>query len=178
MGVSPCIKGEIAAPVQRSLPLEAPAKAGSGVDCEPTTPQLRDYEPDERMKPVRRKKLSPPFCFFRRFSSLRASESDFAYIKRKTSESSSKVSQKWLRGWDLNPRPSGYEPDELPGCSTPRFEEVIKVSESSVLTIGKCKNRQKSFRTGKLPPCYPLSTLYFPGPTKRRVKKRIARLRA
>jgi hypothetical protein len=23
----------------------------------------------------------------------------------------------------LNPRPSGYEPDELPGCSTPRFFE-------------------------------------------------------
>jgi hypothetical protein len=27
---------------------------------------------------------------------------------------------KWLRGLDLNQRPSGYEPDELPGCSTPR----------------------------------------------------------
>src|SRR5579883_1883636 len=25
-----------------------------------------------------------------------------------------------LRGQDLNLRPSGYEPDELPGCSTPR----------------------------------------------------------
>src|SRR5208283_4025178 len=25
----------------------------------------------------------------------------------------------WLRGRDLNPRPSGYEPDELPDCSTP-----------------------------------------------------------
>ena len=25
-----------------------------------------------------------------------------------------------LRGLDLNQRPSGYEPDELPGCSTPR----------------------------------------------------------
>ncbi len=28
--------------------------------------------------------------------------------------------QNWLRGPDLNRRPSGYEPDELPGCSTPR----------------------------------------------------------
>ena len=26
---------------------------------------------------------------------------------------------RWLRGPDLNRRPSGYEPDELPGCSTP-----------------------------------------------------------
>ncbi|CRH35251.1 hypothetical protein BN1184_BN_00800 [Pantoea ananatis] len=25
-----------------------------------------------------------------------------------------------MRGPDLNRRPSGYEPDELPGCSTPR----------------------------------------------------------
>ncbi len=28
--------------------------------------------------------------------------------------------QIWLRGRDLNPRPLGYEPNELPGCSTPR----------------------------------------------------------
>src|SRR5437016_566312 len=29
-------------------------------------------------------------------------------------------SEGWLRGRDLNPRPLGYEPNELPDCSTPR----------------------------------------------------------
>ena len=28
----------------------------------------------------------------------------------------------WLRGLDLNQGPSGYEPDELPDCSTPRLK--------------------------------------------------------
>ena len=31
-------------------------------------------------------------------------------------------SAKWLRGLDLNQRPLGYEPNELPGCSTPQIE--------------------------------------------------------
>ena len=36
----------------------------------------------------------------------------------------------WLRERDLNPRPSGYEPDELPDCSIPRpIEKADQRSE-------------------------------------------------
>src|SRR5918911_3427475 len=32
----------------------------------------------------------------------------------------SRFAELWLRGVDLNHRPLGYEPNELPDCSTPR----------------------------------------------------------
>ena len=31
----------------------------------------------------------------------------------------------WLRGVDLNHRPLGYEPNELPDCSTPQFDHTV-----------------------------------------------------
>ena len=39
----------------------------------------------------------------------------------------------WLRGRDLNPRPLGYEPNELPDCSTPRHSRKPNGSIAAAL---------------------------------------------
>ena len=70
---------------------------------------------------------------------------------------------RWWRGWDLNPRPSGYEPDELPDCSTPllcssrfrglsssrnitiRMDRHINALASEVASIESGENSDRSF---------------------------------
>src|SRR5947207_6084922 len=60
----------------------------------------------------------------------------------------------WLRGRDLNPRPSGYEPDELPGCSTPHFENSFDVDpaqiEKRVFIRKPSRERQSCLRSPSL----------------------------
>ncbi|GBH08663.1 Nucleotidyltransferase/DNA polymerase involved in DNA repair [Pseudomonas syringae pv. actinidiae] len=41
----------------------------------------------------------------------------------------------WLREPDLNRRPSGYEPDELPDCSIPRLCGGILQPNAKVSTL-------------------------------------------
>ncbi len=43
---------------------------------------------------------------------------------RKAAYAGAPLSGHWLRGVDLNHRPLGYEPNELPDCSTPQSEYI------------------------------------------------------
>ncbi len=79
------------------------------------------------------------------------------------------LSIKWLRGPDLNRRPSGYEPDELPNCSTPRpigdYYIVASHSFSSTATL-LSKDFKMVPRAGLEPAClyrhYPLKIACLP----------------
>jgi hypothetical protein len=46
---------------------------------------------------------------------------------------------KWLRGVDLNHRPLGYEPNELPDCSTPRIDHNNRDMERQTKASGRAR---------------------------------------
>src|SRR5438477_11815020 len=53
-------------------------------------------------------------------------------LNKKPSEGFRRVSN-WVQGLDLNQRPSGYEPDELPGCST--LQRRARNVRSTIFTV-------------------------------------------
>ena len=64
-----------------------------------------------------------------------------------------RVFNNWLRGPDLNRRPSGYEPDELPGCSTPRHRTAFTSSNFNWLRGPDLNRRPSGYEPDELPSC-------------------------
>jgi hypothetical protein len=65
----------------------------------------------------------------------------------------------WLRGRDLNPRPLGYEPNELPDCSTPRqcYKNVVGLGRFELPTsrLSGVRSNQLSYRPVSLLSAFP-----------------------
>ena len=68
--------------------------------------------------------LIPDSCGFREETGVdlrKSPDGDRATFARQATNRG----EKWLRGRDLNPGPQGYEPCELPDCSTPRQVKIV-----------------------------------------------------
>ena len=66
---------------------------------------------------------------------------------------------KWLREPDLNRRPSGYEPDELPGCSIPRSKGWAKYHSLALVQAVFKLHRKLGLRIINIKPCFLICSL-------------------
>ena len=56
----------------------------------------------------------------------------------------------WLRGVDLNHRPLGYEPNELPDCSTPQSYRNVTASSGQILVALLSRQSRNVTLSGKV----------------------------
>lgn len=49
-------------------------------------------------------------------------------------------------GWDSNPRPPGYEPGELPSCSTPHGRAFFRIRRTAATCCPPAEKRMAGFR--------------------------------
>ena len=86
-----------------------------GEGFEPPNPKERIYSPP---------RLASSLPFLNYIKLWRETESNRRHMELQSialpTELPSQLTYKVLREQDLNLRPSGYEPDELPNCSIPR----------------------------------------------------------
>ena len=87
-----------------------------GEGFEPPNPKERIYSPP---------RLASSLPFLNYIKLWRETESNRRHMELQSialpTELPSQLTYKVLREQDLNLRPSGYEPDELPNCSIPRY---------------------------------------------------------
>src|SRR5215813_7207162 len=57
------------------------------------------------------------------------------------------IEKVWLRGVDLNHRPLGYEPNELPDCSTPQHYRNVHIASGQTFNAKKTFNLSRSAAT-------------------------------
>ena len=76
----------------------------------------------------------------------------FKYKERNINfdDNKSKLMFPVVAGQDLNLRPSGYEPDELPNCSTPRYGVLLLSLFSLIIIIQPIEKARGIFRFFKI----------------------------
>src|SRR5436853_2148147 len=113
----------------------------------PTEPFMRAHS--FRIPACNKTGIRPTGRADQNFPGTRLRRSFFCHEKQETRllpKANSVRARIWLRGRDLNSRPSGYEPDELPGCSTPRVQNSFDVdtaqTEKTSLDLKATRKRQ------------------------------------
>ena len=112
-------------------------------------PLLADFIHPGACKPICEKSLTLP-----------AYAESHNFLNKKTPDFLRNQVFFWLRGKDLNLRPPGYEPDELPSCSTPRYDGAGDRSRTGTGSLPQ-DFKSRASTNSATPACYSSSLHFF-----------------